>query len=243
MAITSRIDLKKSFEKGAVPTQQDFSNLIDSMIHKQEDGLISEDNGLRLSPTGSDKRLLSFFDSLNNFKPTWTIEQYPKNSSEFGLNIADQEGDSKLFIRYDGHVGIGTLNPSTTLEVNGNISSQGRRGTYMTGQVPGDSNWYAITPKLNQCHAFEIIAKINKPGRGLHAMLHAFALSTFKGAKSTINKSHAYYSSFRDKIDLRWGGANFSYYLEIRTKRNYGEGNMISYYITNLWWEDEEDNA
>jgi hypothetical protein len=63
MAITTRIDLKKAFEKGAVPTQQDFSNLIDSMIHKQEDGLISEDDGLRLSPKGSDKKLLSFFDS------------------------------------------------------------------------------------------------------------------------------------------------------------------------------------
>jgi hypothetical protein len=241
MAIASRVQLKKAFEKGAIPTQQDFSNLIDSMIHKQEDGLISEDEGLRLSPKGSDRRLLTFFDNLNGFKPTWALEQYPKNSPEFGLNLVDQQGESKLFIRYDGNVGIGTINPTNKLDVNGNMSMHGRRGTYMSGQVPGDGSWYTITPKLSQCHAFEIIAKVSKAGRGLHAMLHAVALSTFKGSKSPITKTHAYYNSFRDKMDIRWVGTNFNYALQIKTKRNYGAGNMISYYITNLWWEEGEE--
>jgi hypothetical protein len=240
MAVTSRLQLKKAFEKGAIPTQQDFSNLIDSMIHKQEDGLISEDEGLRISPKGPNKRLLTFFSNLTDFKPTWSIEQYPKNSPEFGLNLVNQEGESKLFIRHDGNIGIGTNEPTTKLDVNGNVNMQGRRGTYTSGQVPGDGGWYNITPKLSQCHAFELIAKISKPGRGLHAMLHAFALSTFKGSKSQITKSHAYYNSFRDKLDLRWVGNNFNYYLQIKTKRNYGAGNMINYYLTNLWWEDEE---
>lgn len=241
MAIASRVQLKKAFEKGAIPTQQDFTNLIDSMLHKQEDGLISEDDGLRLSPTGSDRRLLSFFQNFSDFKPAWAIEEYPKNSPEFGLNLIDGQGESRFFIRYDGNVGIGTLNPSTKLDVNGNVSMQGRRGTYMAGQVPGDGSWYTITPNLNECHAFEIIAKISKPGKGLHAMLHAFAYSTFKGSKSKITKSHAYYNSFRDKLDIRWAGSNFNYYLQIKTKRNYGAGNMISYYITNLWWEGNEE--
>ena len=243
MAIASRVQLKKAFEKGAIPTQDDFSNLIDSMIHKQEDGLISEETGLKLTPKGSDRKLITFFDNISDLKPTWAIEQYPKNSSEFGLNLVDQQGDSKLFIRYDGNIGIGTVEPATKLDVVGSISMHGRRGTYASGQVPGDGNWYTITPKLNQSRAFEIIAKISKPGRGLHAMMHAFALSTFKGSRSDITKTHAYYSSFRDKMDLRWAGSNFNYYLQIKTKRNYGVGNMISYYITNLWWEAGDDIA
>lgn len=48
MGITSREALKKSFEKGSIPTQLDFEDLIDSMFHKQ-DHIISQDYGLSLS--------------------------------------------------------------------------------------------------------------------------------------------------------------------------------------------------
>lgn len=239
MAITSREGLKKNFEKGSIPTQQDFEDLIDSMFHKQDDGLISQDYGLRLSPKGSSSKLVTFFNNLNDFKPTWSIEQYPKNSPEFGLNISDRHGESKLFIQANGNIGIGTTNPQEKLTVNGSISMHGRRGTYASGEVPGDGNWHNITPPLNACHAFEVMAKIGKPGRGLYAMTHAIALSTFGHSSNKINKTKAYYGSFRNKIDLRWAGETFNYVLQIRTQRAYGEDSMIKYYVTNLWWEDE----
>jgi hypothetical protein len=241
MAIASRAQLKKAFEKGAIPTQQDFEDLIDSMFHKEEGGIISEEDGLRLSPKGSDSRIITFFNNLSDFKPKWSIEQYPRNSEESGLNLVDEQGASKLFIQNNGNIGIGTLHPAAKLDVHGNIHAQGRRGTYAKGEIPADGTWYTIIPQLTQCHAFEVIAKVSKPGRGLHAMVHAFALSTFGSSESKINKTHAYYNSFRDKIDLRWAGSTFNYYLQIRTKRNYGEGHMIKYYITNLWWEEHEE--
>ena len=243
MSIASRAQLKQAFEKGAIPTQEDFSNLIDSMFHKEEGGIISEEEGLKLSPKGSNNKLITFFNAFSDFKPKWGLEQYPKNSPEFGLNIVGEQGESKLFLQANGNIGIGTVNPAAKLDVQGNITIQGRKGTYAAGKVPGDGTWYTITPQLNQCHAFEIMAKISKPGRGLHAMVHAFALSTFGSSKSKINKTHAYYNSFRDKIDLRWAGTTFNYYLQIKTKRNYGEGPMIQYAITNLWWEDEENQG
>ena len=99
---------------------------------------------------------------------------------------------------------------------------------------------HTIVDFLNECHAFEVMAKIGKKGRGLYAMTHAIALSTF--ALSTFGKSHsnirhtkAYYGSFRNRIELRWAGDTFNYSLQIRTQRNYGEGRMIQYYVTNLW--------
>jgi hypothetical protein len=243
MAIASRAQLKQAFEKGAIPTQQDFENLIDSMSHKEEGGIISEEDGLKLSPKGSNSKIITFFNNLSDFKPKWSIEQYPYHSAEFGLNLVDEQGDSKLFIQYNGNIGIGTSNPTSKLDVQGNVSLHGRRGTYAAGEVPADGTWYTITPQLTQCHAFEVIAKASKPGRGLHAMVHAFALSTFGSSKSQINKTHAYYNSFRDKIDLRWAGGTFNYYLQIKTKRNYGEGYLIKYYMTNLWWEENEGQA
>jgi hypothetical protein len=241
MAIISRSQLKKAFERGAIPSQEDFESLIDSMFHKQDDGFMSQEEGLKLSPKGSTRKLISFFDNLSDFKPRWGIEQYPQNSPDFGLNFVDQQGESRLFIQADGNVGVGTLNPSEKLDVQGNINMRGRRGTYALGEVPGDGNWHTITPNLNSCHAFEVIAKIGKPGRGLYAMVHALALSTFGHSSNKIKKTVAHYGSFRNKIDLRWAGFTFDYYLQIRTRRNYGDESMIKYYITNLWWEDEEN--
>ncbi|MDD9139790.1 MAG: adhesin [Candidatus Cardinium sp.] len=239
MAITNREKLKKNFEKGAIPTHNDFEDLIDSMFHKQDDGLISPDNGLSLSPKGDSSKLITFFNSLNDFKPTWSIEPYPKNSSAFGLNLTDKNGESKFFIESNGYVGLGTLNPSERLTVQGNINMHGRRGNYASGKVAGDGQWHDITPALNACHAFEVIAKIGKEGCGVHALTHAIALSTFGGSSNKIQKIRAYYGSFRNRIDVRWKGSTFNYTLQIRSMRDYGEGSMLQYYVTNLWWEEE----
>lgn len=238
MAIVNREQLKRAFSKGAIPSEQDFENLIDSVFHKQDDGLMSQEEGLKLSPKGSGRKIAAFLNNISDFKPQWSIEQHPKNSPEFGLNFTNYHGESTLFLQSDGNVGIGTNSPTAKLEVAGNVNMHGRRGTYATGEVPGDGNWHNITPKLNQCHAFEVMAKIGKPGRGLYSMIHAFALSTFGRSKSKINTTEAHYGSFRNKLELRWVGQTFDYYLQVRTHRNYGDQSMIKYYITNLWWED-----
>lgn len=239
MAVTNREVLKKNFEKGSIPTQQDFEDLIDSMFNKKDDGLISQDYGLSISPQGGNASLITFFNNLNDFKPTWNIEQYPKNDENFGLNLTDKAGKSKLFIGQNGHIGIGTTDPLEKLTIHGNISLHGRRGTYASGEVPGDGNWHTIIPTLSACHAFEVIAKVSKKGRGMHAMTHAIAIATFGNGSNKICKTRAYYGSFRNKLDMRWHGDTFNYALQIKTQRDYGEESMIKYYVTNLWWEDE----
>jgi len=238
MPIVDRAQLKRTFEEGSVPSQEDFENLIDSMIHKNDAGSISQEEGLKLSPQGSDRKLITFFDNLGDLKPMWGLEQFPRNDPDFGLNLVDRNGESKLFIQKDGNVGIGTTNPATKLDVEGNISMNGRRGTFAHGEIPGDKQWYNITPKLSSCHAFEVIAKIGKPGKGLYSMVYAIALSTFGRSKNKIMQTEAFYGSFTNKIDLRWSGGTFNFYLQMRTRRNYGKDCMIKYNITNLWWDD-----
>jgi hypothetical protein len=237
MAIIDKIQLKQAFEEGAIPTQDDFENLIDSMVHKHDNGFISKEDGLKLSPQGSDKKLISFFEDIGDFKPRWSLEGKFDGDKPFSLNLLNDKNNSVLFIENNGNIGIGTTNPATTLDVDGNISMQGRIGTYAHGIVPADGNWYAITPKLTNCHAFEVVAKVAKTGKGLHAMVHAIALSTFGKSKSKINVTQAYYGSFINKIDLRWEGQTFNYTLQMRTRRNYGQDVMIKYNITNLWCE------
>ncbi len=64
MEIFNRSTLKGFFQKGKVPTEVHFSNLIDSTINKIDDGFAKTvDNGLKLSPGGPVK-VLSFYSDI-----------------------------------------------------------------------------------------------------------------------------------------------------------------------------------
>lgn len=238
MSIVSRNELKKAFSSGSTPTQGDFFNFIDSVIHKKEDGLFSDEHGLRILPTGSSKKIMSFFNNVNLNSPIWSLEYVARSQTMYDLNFVNSTGASVVFADIDGNIGLGTENPTTKLDVAGNVVSHGRRGSYKQGETPGDGKWHVIVPALNKCQAFEIIAKVNKPGKGLHAITHAIALNTFNGEGKEINHTYAYYGSKRDRIKFRWAGSDFNYCLEAKTCRDYGEGFNVKYYITNLWWDE-----
>lgn len=95
-------------KKDLIPTQLDFDDLIDSMFHNQ-DKIISQDYGL--SPEESALKLITIFKNLNDLKYTWSIEQYRKNTPEFGLNLVYKQGKSMLLIQANVYVDIGTTNP------------------------------------------------------------------------------------------------------------------------------------
>ena len=239
MTIKKRNELKMAFKKGSIPTQEDFSNLIDSFIHKEEDGLFGAEGGLKMVPlgsSGSSKKFASFLKNVTNKTAVWSLEPHPNNSEEFGLNFVDLNGVSQFLISSNGYVGLGTLSPQTKLDVNGNMQSFGRRGNYKSGKVLGNGKWHKIIEHLTDCHLFEIVAKINKPGCGMHSIIHATAANAFNGEKKDINITRAYYGSFRNRIELRWTGDTFDYNLEIRTRRDYEDNSYIEYYITNLWF-------
>lgn len=240
MLIVDKAELKKAFKTGSVPTQEDFENLIDSMVHKHDNGFISQEDGLRLSPQVDNSKLMSFFEDMGDFSPRWSLEGKTNAEDQFNLKLLNKNNDSVLAIQADGKIGVGTATPSCTLDVNGTVAMNGRVGTYAHGIIPADGDWYAITPKLTSCHAFEVVAKVSKPGQGLHAMVHAIALATFGGGKNKLNTTHAHYGSFFNKIDLRWNGSTFNYRLDMRTRRNYGKGVMIRYHVTNLFPEEVE---
>jgi hypothetical protein len=244
MSVVNRNKLKEYFLKGKTPTQDNFRDLIDSMMHREEEALLSDDYGIKVSARGSDKRLLSFFSNISDRSPNWFVEPYPKKSEEFGLNFLSQHQDklvSHLFLGHNGNVGLGTLEPQNKLDVNGNIGMKGRRGYHYSGTVPGDGQWQNITPKLSRYQALEVMAQIGKKDKGMHAITHAIALSAFGQSRSAITKTRACFGSWRNKIDIRWRGTLYEYYLQVRTRRNYGEDHSIRYYITNLWWEDDEE--
>jgi len=133
MAEETREQLKKYFETGDIPTQEEFANLIDSFIHAFEDGLkiyIAPDDTKRLgigwdepeSPLGiqatGDDLAVSI---LGTDGTRWHISLNPTEDDKKGFSI--EEGTpagkiSRLFVQQGtGKVGMGNVDPTTKLHI------------------------------------------------------------------------------------------------------------------------------
>lgn len=244
MKLLNRDTLKNFFVTGSQPSQGNFSNLIDSMVNKVDDGFSKDmEHGLMLSPMKSGNSLISFFQTMDNPEPDWSVRLNPDDKTlglDFGEpNTTDDSIQSRVFMQRGGNVGIGTQQPKFLLDVNGTAGMQTRIGTYpsanATNTVPADGRWHTILSGLNNCQAFEIVAQTGLPKHGKYALLHAIALSTFGRSRSKIRKTQAHYGFWWNKIAIRWTGSTFDYGLEIRTRSNYGTGININYNITRLW--------
>lgn len=243
MALLTRGALKSLFKRGNVPTEVNFGDLIDSTVNKIDDGFAqSATEGFMLSPKGPDQKLMSFFESMRDSNAAFSMSMNPNRHSQ-GLSFNDSEGNSSLFLRQGGNIGIGTTLPNFKMEVDGTIASKGRIGTFKHGDVLADANWHPIVKELSGIQAFEIIAYVGgRPGRGKYALTHAIALCTHGKGKITQIKTS--YGWFWQKIKFRWRGNENEFQLEMKSSGNYGfmdddgkERVKIKYYVTQLWDE------
>ncbi len=113
----NRSTLKQDFKKGAVPTESNFADLIDSMLNQEDDGISKVPNDpLSIDAVGGDEALINFY-RINQNTPelTWQFKQSPGGAS--GFSIGDANG-SRLFIASDtGNLGVGTTAPQHGLDV------------------------------------------------------------------------------------------------------------------------------
>lgn len=232
MADKNRASLKNSFLRGSIPKEDDFHNLIDSTLNKQDDGIRKEPgSAIGITADGVNEEILSFFRNIDDLEPKWKFTIQSEKGKD-GLNIQNAEGDSKLFIEQSGNIGIGTQEPRNKLHVDGFVGMTGRIGYYAYGEVPADGEWHEVVSNLNHYNAFELVMVAGK--KGAHAITHAIAVSAYGRSKPKVNKTQGYYGRSRNKIDVRWQGSYFDYGLQIRTRRNLGEGVFINFYVTKL---------
>jgi hypothetical protein len=119
----NRSTLRDYFKKGAIPTEANFADLIDSMINQDEDSLSKLPNDpLHITANGADEGLINFYRvEQGNPVLTWHIKQKPDGKSGFSIGEATA---NKLFIESNtGNVGIGTTIPANKLHINGNSSN------------------------------------------------------------------------------------------------------------------------
>jgi hypothetical protein len=153
----NRSTLKDYFKKGAIPTEANFADLIDSMLNQEEDNISKlPSDPLKITAIGVDEALVNFYRIEKNAEQlSWQIKQKPDGKA--GLNISDTAA-SRLFIENgSGSVGIGTTTPKQTLDVRGKINVEDgviqRGGDPITGTKDlglyslGEGYWIRMVTK------------------------------------------------------------------------------------------------
>src|SRR6516225_875610 len=119
----ARAVLKSYFLKNAIPTEQQFAQLIDSALNELDDGLVKvAGDPLAIEAAGDDtsfKKALTFYTTLSDSDPAWTLSLRPRavpsnpQTGRAGLSINDAGGNSRLAIdAATGRIGIGVVAPS-----------------------------------------------------------------------------------------------------------------------------------
>ena len=134
-----RSQLKAYFITDAVPTQEQFAELIDGMVNQRDDGVVKHaGDPLCIEAAGdstSSKQTLHLYDSFADDNPAWTLSMNPRidtgdpATARRGLSINGADGASRFFIdQASGNVGIATIEPQATLHVAGTIMADGFAG-------------------------------------------------------------------------------------------------------------------
>jgi hypothetical protein len=229
----NRQTLIESFRRGKKPSQQDFENLIDSMLNILDDGFSkTAETGMGLAPLLEKGTVISVFKELADPKPQWEIAI----NTECCLEIRRCEDDQivpVLVLKPDNTVELGIEGSETV--VKDVLKMPVREGTLYRGSVLADGNWHDITSGLSGYQALEVTAYAGKKSSGKHALLVATATACF-GANAKIKKTTSHFGSYGHKIRLRWkkSGGNFQVKLQLKTIFKYDNETTIKYHITGL---------
>lgn len=236
----------------------DLKDFVQSTLNILSDGIdIDSVNGLKLEAKGTQKKLISFYEKIKEKSPVWDLAFDDGKKSE-GLNISEK-GNSRLFLKTGGNIGIGNTNPLYKLQVDGMVASHGRVGDFANGTVPADGEWHVILDNLDGCQGFEALAHIIDAADERHALTHAILLMSNK--KGNRNKIHSVdaasswlWGRFLNKIRFRWRidmqhsrPGELRYCLDLRSRSRYGMPGggipLIFFRLSKLWDRNFENGG
>ncbi len=126
----NRTELKEYFKINDKPTQEEFADFIEAGLNQVEDGIAKvQGNPISIQAEGErvgTQEVLDLYESFADDNPQWSINLNPRvnsdepTSNQPGFNIKDATGQSRLFIKSgEGNVGVGTLEPTSKLTIEG----------------------------------------------------------------------------------------------------------------------------
>lgn len=250
MTKQDRATLKSFFRSGALPTAEEYRDLIDSTVNQVDDGFAKTDaDGLKLNSVGSSLRVLSLYQGLGTPKPSWVIEH---GDAPGALHLRPDQGKAALdlsrhgddpveddaplppgmTLTRDGRMGVNRHAPDWRLDVGGVARMQGRIGvaSHKIPHVKADGRWHDITQPLTGCQAFEVTAGTGgDPRKGRYSMVHAIAMNAYHPRNPILNwlfrrraikTQTAMYGSYADRIKLRWVADSQQHHFRLQLRTN-----------------------
>ncbi len=202
MPTRNRETLRHYFREGALPTQDHFADLVDSMLNMKDEGFRKTvEHGFEVyAPLGHDA-LISFFRDQSSGTALWEIglssaqdqlliqsRESPRDDDVAADVTADAapsaDGPTAPLLCLDAHqrIGIATTAPQAQLDVAGTVRSSGRQGSLARRDdkpIPADGQWHDLTDDLEGCQAFEVVAGAGCRGAGRYGLVHAIAMNTY----------------------------------------------------------------
>src|SRR5476649_2674380 len=125
--ISGRQRLLGFFRNGKIPTEEHYSDLINSMVHKDDDGFSKDrENGLKIYSDESSNSLVSFYKDINSIDPFFVVSKDKADPDCLKFQSFDKPGDDKeddstaVFFHTYGKVGVGkTCYDQYKVDING----------------------------------------------------------------------------------------------------------------------------
>lgn len=214
MSQRDRNTLKSYFQKGDVPTEAQFADLIDSMPNFTDDGLEREAGGWALYPKPDSTLRITLHDAPAS-PAVWSLELTAGKK----LSIANGKGETVMELAQDKTVTFyGTVRqdgdtptPSPRPEPSGD--------DYIT--LPADKQWHDLPVDLSRegfgCRVFNVYAAFRDPDMGLNKLTLATA-EWQDFAENRIKSPQKHWWGWSGGVKIRWRGSDKDLHLQLRSK-------------------------
>ncbi len=229
----NREELKKYFKKGAVPTEEQFAGLIDSVANLAEDGQIMKTStGWAFCPEQGERLDIGLYaeeTADESAKPAWTISVTPDGK----LIISNEKGEAVIEVAQDKSTvlyGCLTVDDKVTAP---EYLVTGGGGTTPGGEdyivIPADKQWHDLPIEASSegfgSRVYHIYASSRERSTGLCQLTCATAL-WLNFMEQRIESRQKHWWGWSGGVRLRWQETNGKPCLQLRSKKRLPSGEV-----------------
>lgn len=229
----NRSVLKSYFQKGDVPTEQQFAELIDSVSNIVEDGQVTRTpSGWAFFPGQAGHLDIGLYteEPLTEVDiPAWTLAVTPEKK----LTVRNANGEAVMEALQDKSIVLyGSLKVEDEITATayrttggGGITPSGEG--YLT--VPADKQWHDLPIDVSRegfgCRVYSVYASFREQGTGLCQLTRATAL-WLNFMQQRIESPQKHWWGWTGSVRFRWQMREKNIYLQIRTKKQLPSGEI-----------------
>lgn len=234
-----RKTLKSYFQKGDIPTEEQFAELIDSVPNIQDDGQVknSSADGIRLFPADKAGVVCTVFaddPDKTGADPLWRLAL----DGNSGLKIQDGKGEAVMTIDRDRNITVeGTLKAAKYLSGNDDGENTPDSGIL---KIKADGLWHnlpveeAAGQPTDGCRVYRISAcYLNRLSRK-YSTCEAI-VSHSEGRKRKICSPRKHWWGWSGRVKIRWQRVDGKIYIQMRSKGVQSGAETIYCRIDTLW--------